>query len=323
MDSGYDDDFGVKPEDVLGQSQQEGYYYPERAMAAKQAGFNPLAEAAPLFQSKKRNKGQAYDPYGDAMAAQAKSMGKSDKEPSLFAKDAEFYANAVEDYGAAQALTSSKDGRAIFQMYDPYEMDNGFSDDKKTKKSSTWMIVPKGSRQVPTPEGVKDLPMHAFARQYGVTNVPFKAGGEEADKFRGLISDSQLLLGNLTKLEEIYNQNAVLTGFGYSEASTEARGLESKITQDFMRVMSGTKGLGGNVSERDLSFAMSMTPQRATNWVTRFKGNELALIKRVRAMTKEKLKSSAQANGLDFLEQDSNGGESSKQDSYENNSISL
>jgi hypothetical protein len=317
MDSGYDDDFGVKPEDVLGQSRKEGHYYPERAMAAKQAGFNPLAEAAPLFQSKKRNKGGPSDPYGDYMTAQAK------EKPSVFAKDAEFYANAVEDYGAAQALTSSKDGRAIFQMYDPYDMDNGFAEDKKTKKSSTWMIVPKGSRQVPTPEGVKDLPMHAFARQYGVTNVPFKAGGEEADKFRGLISDSQLLLGNLTKLEEIYNQNAVLTGFGYSEASTEARGLEAKITQDFMRVMSGTKGLGGNVSERDLSFAMSMTPQRATNWVTRFKGNELALIKRVRAMTKEKLKSSAQANGLDFLEQDSNGGESSKTDSYENNSISL
>lgn len=317
MDSGYDDDFGVKPEDVLGQSQKEGYYYPERAMAAKQAGFNPLAEAAPLFQSKKRNKGGPSDPYGEYMTAQAK------ERPSPFAKDAEFYANAVEDYGAAQALTSSKDGRAIFQMYDPYDMDNGFADDKKTKKSSTWMIVPKGSRQVPTPEGVKDLPMHAFARQYGVTNVPFKAGGEEADKFRGLISDSQLLLGNLTKLEEIYNQNAVLTGFGYSEASTEARGLEAKITQDFMRVMSGTKGLGGNVSERDLSFAMSMTPQRATNWVTRFKGNEMALIKRVRAMTKEKLKSTAQANGLDFLEQDSNGGESSKQESYENNSISL
>jgi hypothetical protein len=320
MDSGYDDKFGVKPEDVLGQSQKEGYYYPERAMAAKKAGFNPLAEAAPLFQSRKQNKGQAYDPYGDAMAAQAKGQNK---EPSPFARDAEFYANAAEDYGAAQALTSSKDGRAIFQMYDPYDLDNGFAEDKKTKKTSTWMIVPKGSRQVPTPEGVKDLPMHALARQYGVTNVPFKAGGEEADKFRGLISDSQLLLGNLNKLEEIYNQNAILTGFGYSEASTEARGLEAKITQDFMRVMSGTKGLGGNVSERDLSFAMSMTPQRATNWVTRFKGNELALIKKVRAMTKEKLKSSAQANGLDFLEQDSNGGDPSRQESYENNSITL
>jgi hypothetical protein len=252
-------------------------------------------------------------------------MGKaSTKEPSIFAKDAEFYANVSEDYGAAQALTSSKDGRAIFQMYDPYEFDMGIGEDKKSPaKRSTWMIVPKGSRQVPTPEGVKDLPMHALARQYGVTNVPFKAGGEEADKFRGLISDSQLLMGNLTKLEDIYSKNAVLTGFGYSEASTEARGLESRITQDFMRVMSGTKGLGGNVSDRDLSFALSMTPQRASNWVTRFKGNEMALIKKVRAMTMEKLRSSAQSNGLDFLEQDNNGGNAAKQSIWENNSISL
>ena len=325
MDSGFNDEFNVSPQDVLGQSKQEGYYYPERAMMAKQMGFNPLAEAAPLFQSKKRGGGGGSDPYRDAMK-QFEKQSSGEKEPTMFAKDAEFYANAIEDFGAAAALTGSKNGRAVFQMYDPYEFDMGMpenGDKNAAPTKATWRIIPKGSRQVPTPQGVKDLPVHAYANQYGVTNVPFKGGDEAADSFRGLMVDSQMLLGNLSRLEKIYADNAILTGFGYSEASTEARALETSITKDFMKVMTGSKGLGGNVSDKDISFAQSMTPQRASSWFTRFKGNEKNLLKRVRAMTMEKLKSTANANGVDFLAEDNEGNRATQNSIWDNNSITF
>jgi hypothetical protein len=251
---------------------------------------------------------------------------KAPEEPSRFAKDAEFYANAVEDFGAAAALTGSKNGRAVFQMYDPYEFDMGLpenGDKNAAPTKATWRIIPKGSRQVATPQGMKDLPVHAYANQYGVTNVPFKGGDEAADSFRGLVVDSQMLLGNLSRLEKIYSENAMLTGFGYSEASTEARDLETSITKDFMKVMTGSKGLGGNVSDKDISFAQSMTPQRASSWFTRFKGNERTLLKRVRSMTMEKLKNTANANGVDFLAEDNEGNRTTQNSIWDNNSITF
>jgi hypothetical protein len=321
MDSGFNDEFSVSPQDVLGQSKQEGYYYPERAMMAKQMGMNPLSEAAPLFQSKKRGGGQSMGMGGGGGGSQ-----KAPEEPSRFAKDAEFYANAVEDFGAAAALTGSKNGRAVFQMYDPYEFDMGLpenGDKNAAPTKATWRIIPKGSRQVATPQGMKDLPVHAYANQYGVTNVPFKGGDEAADSFRGLVVDSQMLLGNLSRLEKIYSENAMLTGFGYSEASTEARALETSITKDFMKVMTGSKGLGGNVSDKDISFAQSMTPQRASSWFTRFKGNERTLLKRVRSMTMEKLKNTANANGVDFLAEDNEGNRTTQNSIWDNNSITF
>jgi len=321
MDSGFNDEFNVSPQDVLGQSKKEGYYYPERAMMAKQMGMNPLSEAAPLFQSKKRGGGQSTGGMGGGGGSQ-----KAPEQPSMFAKDAEFYANAVEDFGAAAALTGSKNGRAIFQMYDPYEFDMGIpegGDKNAAPTKATWRIIPKGSRQVATPQGMKDLPVHAYANQYGVTNVPFKGGDEAADSFRGLVVDTQMLLGNLSRLEKIYNDEAILTGFGYSEASTEARALETAITKDFMKVMTGSKGLGGNVSDKDISFAQSMTPQRASSWFTRFKGNEKNLLKRVRAMTMEKLKGTANANGVDFLAEDNEGNRATQNSIWDNNSITF
>jgi hypothetical protein len=316
MESGYDDQFGVGPQDILGQSGKEGYYYPERAMAAKQAGYNPLMEAAPLFASKKRAGGQAMGGGGGSQ--------KAPEEPSVFARDAEFYANAVDDVGAAAALTGSKTGRNVFQMYESFDFTDGVDEKNPDKvKRTTFKIIPKGSRQVSTPQGVRELPVHAYAARYGVTNVPFKGGDEAADAFRGLMSDSQTLFGNLTKLEQIYKKNALLTGFGYSEASSEARALEASIAMNFMKVMSGTRGIGGNTSDRDLAMALSMTPQRASSWFTRFKGNETALIKQVRTMAKDKLRSAANANGVDFLMEDEEGGDSPQQQVWENNSTTL
>jgi len=320
MDSGYDEEFKVSPQDVLGQSQREGGYYPERSMMAKQAGFNPLIEAAPLFSSRKRGGGQP----SMGMGMGGGGSQKASEEPSRFARDAEFYANVVDDMGAAASLTGSKTGRNVFQMYDSYDFSDGVDEKNPDRvKRSTFRIIPKGSRQVPTPDGIKELPVHAYASQYGVTNVPFKGGDEAADAFRGLMTDTQTLFGNLTKLESIYKKNAMLTGFGYSEASSEARALEASIAMNFMKVMQGTKGVGGNTSDRDLAMALSMTPQRASSWFTRFKGNETALIKQVRTMAKEKLRSAANANGVDFLVEDEEGESGPRNELYENSSTTL
>jgi hypothetical protein len=106
---------------------------------------------------------------------------------------------------------------------------------------------------------------------------------------------------NLNELEDIYKNNTFLTSVGLSEASAKARALEARILMDFSRVMSEAKGLGGQVSDRDLSVVEAMTPQRATHTFTRFKGNEMALLRQVRSMTLEKIRSTAQANGLDLL----------------------
>lgn len=321
MESGYDDQFRVGPQDVIGQSQKEGYYYPERSMAAKQAGFNPLIEAAPLFTSRKRGGGQS----GVGMSMSGGSQ-KAPEAPSPFASDAEFYANSVQDFGAAAALMSSKNGESVFQMYDPYEFDDGLDEADKTHqktKRTIFRIIPKGSRQVPTPEGVKDLPVHAYASRMGVTSVPFKGGDEGARAFRNLTGDTQMLLSSLTQLEQIYAQNAILTPYGYSEASNRARGLETTVIQQLQKVLTGAKGMGGQVSDNDIKLALTMTPQRASSWVTRYKGNETALLKQVRAMAKDKLRSVANANGMDFLIEDEEGGDTAKHELFDNNSTTL
>lgn len=303
MEADYDPEFSVSPQDVLGnagvqpQAQQPQGYYPAQSMAYKQAGMNPLAGVAPLFApaSQRAQMGQ--------MAGRA--AGGSEKQASPFLADAEFYANKIGDIGAAQSLISSKEGRNIFQMYDGYDFDLGEQDkaDPRAPSGTVKMrIVPKGEREGLGPDGKPfKVPVHLLARQNGVTNVPFKGGDENADRFRTLIGTSQGLMKNLKDLEKLYSENAVLTSAGYSEASTKARGLEARILLDFSRIMSEAKGLGGGVSDRDLSVVESMTPQRASHTWTRFKGNEMQLIKQVRSMTLEKLRSTAQANGLDLL----------------------
>lgn len=299
MESQYDDQFSVSPRDVLGNAgapRQEGYY-PAQSAALKQAGMNPLAAVAPLFARQSASGGHAGGSSG--------SSRSSGKEPSLFSRDAEFYANSVGDFGSAQALMASKDGRAVFQMFDDYDFDLGTGDDEnpKSPKGNVKMrIVPKGERQMVGPDGnVMKVPMWAMARQNGVTNVPFKGGDEAADKFRGLLSSSQGMMKNLNELEAIYKKNAILTGFGPSEDASKSRALEARILMDYARIMSESKGLGGQVSDRDLSVVEAMTPQRASHWFGRLKGNEMKLLKKVRAQTLEKLRSTAQANGLDLL----------------------
>ena len=306
MEADYEPEFSVSPMDVLGnagqiaQPTQPQGYYPEQSMAYKQAGLNPLAGVAPLFAPSAMRAQMPAQPTGRSQQGQGQA-----KEPSPFMVDAEFYANQMGDLGAAQALMSSKDGRTVFQMYDGYDFDLGDPDknDPHSPSGNVKMrIVPKGDREGLGPDGKPfRVPVHLLARQRGVTTVPFRGGDAEADRFRGLLANSQGLLKNLKDLEKLYSENAVLSSVGYSEASTKARGLEARILMDFGTVMSQAKGLGGGISERDLLVIESMTPQRAGHTWTRFKGNEIQLIKQVRSMTLEKLRSTAQANGLDLL----------------------
>ena len=305
MDSGYDDDFSVSPSDVLGnagpaQPPQAGGYYPAQSAAFKAAGMNPLSAVAPLFADAKTRAA-----YGGGMGGGGGSSGGTRKEPNQFANDANFYANSIGDFGSAQTLLGSKDGRSVFQMFDEYDFDMGTGDDEDstTPKGNVKMrIVPKGERSGMGPDGKPfKVPVWMLAKNNGVTTVPFRGGDEGADKFRGLLASSQGMMKNLNELEAIYKSNALLTGFGPSEASAKARALEARILMDYARVMSEAKGLGGQVSDRDLSVVQSMTPQRASNWFTRVKGNEMKLLRKVRSQTLEKLKSTAQANGLDLL----------------------
>ena len=304
MESDYDPEFSVSPQDVLGnagaqpQPQQPQGYYPAQSMAYKQAGMNPLAGVAPLFATKDVRARYAAGSGGGG-------GGGPQKAPSPFSQDADFYASKLGDMGAAQALIGSKEGRNVFQMYEDHDFDLGEGDetDPSAPRGKVKMrIVPKGERQGVGPDGRPyTVPVHALAHQNGVTSVPFKGGDEAAERFRALIGTSQGMLKNLNELEKIYGKETFLTSVGYSEASTKARGLESRVLLDFTRIMSEAKGLGGGVSDRDLSVVESMTPQRASHTLTRFGGNEMRLLKQVRAMTLEKLRSTAQANGMDLL----------------------
>jgi hypothetical protein len=304
MEADYEPEFSVSPSDVLRNAgtqpqptQEPKGYYPAQSMAYKQAGMSPLAGVAPLFMPQAQRAQMGSRAMGGG--------GGEQKMPSPFLADADFYASKMGDFAAAQSLVASKDGRSVFQMYDGYDFDLGAGDKNDPSSPSgvvKMRIVPKGEREGMGPDGKPfRIPVHLMARQNGVTTVPFRGGDESADKFRGLLSSGQGLMKNLNDLESIYKDNTFLTSVGPSEASAKARALEARILMDFSRVMSEAKGLGGQVSDRDLSVVEAMTPQRATHTFTRFKGNEMALLRQVRSMTLEKLRSTAQANGLDLL----------------------
>ncbi len=311
-DSQLNDSFNVSPMDVLSQGRRENAYnYGPMGQQYRQMGMNPLSGAQAAFGG------------GGRAGGMSMGGGGQTQKPQMASPDAMFYANDIGDHGAAAALMNSKDGSSNFQIFDPYEFDLGEGEDGGASGKMTLRIVPKGERDVPTPKGPKRMAVWEYAHARGIKSAPFKGGDENARSFRDLIGQSQVLLGNLSKLEQLYKKNAVLTGFGPSEAATAARGLESRILLDYAKLMSGAKGLGGQVSDRDLSVFQSMTPQRASSWFTRIRGNEMSLLKKVRSQTIEKLKSTAQANGLDFLPERQEAQRAINTEKYRNKSISF
>jgi len=296
MDSGYDQEFSVSPRDVLSNAGQSGYVYPAQSEQYRQAGMDPLSGVAPLFASNKKQQSSA--------GRSAVNSAEAKNEASPFFRDANFYANSIGDVGAAQTLMKTN-GRAAFQMFEAFDFDLGEGDEKDPSNPSGQMkmrIVPRGSRQITTPDGRRaDIPVWDLARRSGVTTVAFKGGDEAAEKFRDTLARAQGLLKSLGELEGHYKKNSIMAGYGPSVASTQSRALEAKILMDYGSVMNGMKGVGGSVSETDLELIKSMTPQRASAWFTRLGGNEKALIKQVKMQVLDKLKDTARVNGMELL----------------------
>lgn len=306
--SEFDDEFSVSPDEVRRQAGPR-FAYGEAAENLRSMGMNPLSAAEASFA------GRQFTP--PAMPA------KPTAQESAMNRDAAFYARDIGDTAAAMTLAGSK-GRAVFQMFDPYEFKMGLTEGRDQKAKTTIMrIVPKGEREVPTPTGTAKMKVWQYAQSRGVTTVPYKGGDEASDQFRTLISDAQTLLEDLTELERIYKRNMILTGFGPSTDSAEAKMLESKMLTGIGKFFSGAKGLGGQVSDRDMKIIESMAPQRASAWFSRLRGNELNAIHRLRSMTISKLNSVAQANGLEFLPENREDAAEMRQERYRSGSINL
>jgi hypothetical protein len=228
----------------------------------------------------------------------------STAQQSAFTADADFYGNRIGDLTAAANLLSDKEGRSTFNMFEDFDMDFGVGDGAPNTPTGNvkFRIVPKGDREAMGPDGkpVK-IPVWILAKNSGVKSVPFKGGGENAAKYRQMLSTSQGLFRNLKELEGIYKNKTFLNRFSWSDESTVSRGLEGFVLQDLSKVFQEAKALGGASSDRDLSLIESMSPQRASTFFGRYKGNELALINKLRAMTIEKVRSVALANGMDML----------------------
>lgn len=308
MDPDLSDSFGVTP-DAVRQQAGPSYGYKGRAGEYSAMGMSPFTDVAPMFGG-----------GGRSAPSRQTAPGAQTQKPAN--PDAMFYGNVVGDIPAAEAISNSKNGQSLFQIFDNYDFDMGSGDPSgRTKGPLSLKIVPKGERVVNTPEGPQKLPLWYYAQKSGVTTAPFKGGDEAAGNFRTLLSDSQNLMTNLKALEEIYGRNALMNPLDPSTDAAEARGLESRVLVDFARIMSGAKGLGGQVSDRDLTIFQSMTPQRASSYFSRLKGNEIALIQRMRVQVLDKLRSTAQANGLDLI--DLSEGSSMNDSIYESKSTKL
>lgn len=294
MEGGYDDEFNVNPSDVI--SNAGGQPQPSWSQADTASLQQRLVSVAPLFQNQSE-RGQAQ-PYGRS------SGGGESQKPNAFLNDAAFYANDVGDLGAAQTLLSAKDGRGVFQMYEGHEFNMGTPSKHNPEGQGkvNMKIVPRGSRKIVGPSGKAiDIPMHELARRRGVTVVPFKGSEANADAFRTMLADAKGVFNTMDQLEQLYINNTFLTPYGPSADSSKAKGLESQLTIDMMKVLAGTKGVGGNTSEKDMAFVQAMGPQRASSAFGHLKGNELALLRQARGKILEKVQNAASVNGLDFI----------------------
>lgn len=227
--------------------------------------------------------------YSQAVNAQQKAA-MSQKAPDPRAKDAQFYAG-IGDFGAVETIMKSK-GASLFQnneSFDLEEMDEGGNVSKKS-----YFISPKGEYNI---NGTK-VPLGLLAKRAGVGAVPFKSGDMGATNYRSLISRIQKFHKDLNTLQKLYSGNFYLGTLDPSNASAEARALESNIKVDYLGIMKDTKGMGGNVSDNDMLLAEYMVPQRASSAFSRLGGNEMSILKMARKATMEKLFEVGSANGL-------------------------
>lgn len=322
MESPYDQPFGVTPREVLanaGQTQKpSGMVYSAQQQQMQAAGMDPLAMAAPYFGA--GGQGGMGGPMTRETAGQRTAeTAEAKRQSSPFFNDANFYANSIGDVGAAQALMSTKNGSAAFQMFESYDFDLGKGDEKDPTNPSGQIkmrVVPRGSRQITTPDGqVANIPVWDLARRSGVTTVAFRGGDENAEKFRETVSRAQGLMRSLGQLEQLYHSNGFMGGYMPTSDSASAKALESKILMDYGAVMTGMKGVGGSVSEKDMALIDAMTPQRASSWFGRLGGNEKTLLKQVKLQVLDKLKDTARVNGLELLPENESKGRQLNQSS--------
>ena len=221
--------------------------------------------------------------------------------PNPKMNEAQFYMN-LGDFSGAEALLKSK-GAAIFQRDEPYEIETMDESGKRT--SQTFMISPRGEYGGgigPDGKPIK-LPAWALATRAGIGSVPFRGGDQAAIQYRTLMAKVQKFSRDLNELESLYRNNMYLGTLDPSEAAARARMLESGIKTDYLAIMKDTKGMGGQVSDKDMEMAEYMTPNRASSALTRLGGNELAILRSVRDGALRKVMEVGSANGISFRQQ--------------------
>lgn len=213
--------------------------------------------------------------------------------------DAKFYAG-IGDYSAVESVIKSK-GPALFQIGEAIDFDG--EDDNGKPSPFQLVMAPKGSYGVDDGQGgVSTVPAYQIAKRMGVKTVPFKGGDMKAQEFRSLTQRVQKFYSMSNRLRQIYKGNVYLGSLDPSSDAAEAKSLESNLKMDYLSIMKDMKGMGGNVSDNDMTIAESMVPQRASSMFTRLGGNELLLLNNVQENVFEKLKGVAGSNGIDLID---------------------
>lgn len=289
MESGYEEeeDYSSMAGDVRQQSAEmdDGFVAPQRMAMPQQSAPQTMKWSA----------------VGTADFG-TPSKTKADQQPmSPKMQEAQFYMN-LGDFSGAEALLKSK-GAAIFQRDEPYEIETMDESGKRT--SQTFMISPRGEYGGgvgPDGKPIK-LPAWALATRAGIGSVPFRGGDQAAIQYRTLMAKVQKFSRDLNELESLYRNNMYLGTLDPSEAAARARMLESGIKTDYLAIMKDTKGMGGQVSDKDMEMAEYMTPNRASSALTRLGGNELAILRSVRDGALRKVMEVGSANGISFRQQ--------------------
>jgi len=238
--------------------------------------------------------------YGqEQRKAQAAAMEKG-SNADFRINDARFYAG-IGDFGAVESIMKSK-GAGLFQVGESIDLEE--LDGQGNKKPFRMTMSPRGSFTVAGEDGnPMTVSAMGLARKMGVKSIPFKGGDMRAMEFRSLIGKVQRFQSMSNQLKQIYSNNTYLGTLDPSEASAQAKAIESNLKMDYLAIMKDMKGMGGSVSDNDMAIADSMVPQRASTMFTRLGGNEMMLLDNAREGVLAKLKDVAGNNGIDLIDE--------------------
>ena len=225
--------------------------------------------------------------YQQGMAAQQAAAAR--QKP--ISPDAQFYAE-VGDLSGATVIQKTK-GPSLFTLGEEFSFG-----------SEKYAVMPAG--QMNAVDGKTGRPFRANVSQYavqrGIKTVPFRGGDQQADLFRNTLSTTKTLMDNLDALELLYEDNNFYIGqLNPSETATRANQLESRILLDSMAILTGSRTLGGNVSNNDVNILQAMVPKAASTYFTNMKGNERARLKELKEFVISRLNSAAEANGIKMM----------------------